>query len=304
MPVPAGGVTEDTVTSVLPSVSTVVESLPQKTQRRHGELREKHCMVLVDANPDISVQEREYKRLLGFPPDHEPGERARELMDWARTWYRENGKPWVYARSAKKIALNDGQVRIERETFSSKRLRHQLVHVEGESAILVAVSAGGELEEQARQLWEEGKPDEYFFLEIFGSALVEHLITFAAFRFCEWGDREGVAILPHDSPGYPGWEISEQSRLLDILRGENEIPGKLQALESGMLRPKKSLLGVFGVTRNVAQVQRLTALIPCQSCSHQSCQYRRVPSKKSLPRLEDLGRYQRPIILQGNRKPQ
>ncbi len=259
-------------------------------------------MIIKDTNPDTDVQEREYVRLLGYPPGHDPGERARELMGWARGWYKQNGRPWVFARSAQELALANGQVKIDKETFSSKRLHHQLARVEGEGAILAAVSAGPELEEHAMRLWDEGKPDEYFFLEVYGSALVEHLIMSASFRFCEWGDREGKAILPHDSPGYPGWEIAEQSKLLDIMRGSDAIPGVLQALESGMLRPKKSLLAVFGVTRNVDQVQRVTSLIPCQSCAHQSCQYRRAPLTKSLPRVENLGRLQRPVNTQEHRK--
>ena len=261
-------------------------------------------MVVNDTNPDTNVQEREYMRLLGFPANHEPGERSRELMEWARAWYKENGKPWIYARRAAEIALSNGQVRIDNEMFSSKRLHHQLAHAAGEGAILAAVSAGPELEEHTRGLWEEGKPDEYFFLEIFGSALVEQLIAAASFRFCEWADGEGMTVLPHDSPGYPGWEISEQGKLLDILLGTGAIPGKLEALESGMLRPKKSLLGVFGVTRNVDQVQRLTSLVPCQSCSFQPCQYRRAPFRKHLPRLEDLSRVQRTFTVQGERRPQ
>lgn len=254
-------------------------------------------MTITDTNPDTGVQEREYLRLLGYPPDHDPGERARELMVWARGWYAENGRPWIHARSAREIGLCDGkiEVEIEDEKFSSKKLHHQLTQVKGESAILAGVSAGPELELHARKLWDEGKPDDYFFLEVFGSAVVEHLITVAGFRLCDWADREGMAVLPHDSPGYPGWEISDQRRLLDLLRRNNSIPGELGALESGMLRPKKSLLAVFGVTRNVEQVQRLTSLIPCQSCSHPSCQYRRAPAKKFLPRLEDLGRFQRPL---------
>lgn len=259
-------------------------------------------MTINDTNPRVDVQDREYKRLLGYPPDHDPGERARELMGWAREWYRDNGRPWVFARTARELSVANGQVKIDKERFSSKRLHHQLTRVEGEGAILTAVSAGPELEERARMLWEEGKPDEYFFLEVYGSALVEHLIMSASFRLCEWGDREGKAILPHDSPGYPGWEIAEQGKLLGIIQGSDAIPGELQVLESGMLRPKKSLLAVFGVTRNVDQVQRVTSLIPCQSCALQSCQYRKAPLAKPLPRLEHLGRHQRPVIIQEHRK--
>ena len=41
-------------------------------------------------------------------------------------------------------------------------------------------------------------------------------------------------------------------------RRATPIPGTLEVLESGMLRPKKSLLAVFGLTRHVDRVRRLT----------------------------------------------
>ena len=48
-----------------------------------------------------------------------------------------------------------------------------------------------------------------------------------------------------------------------------------------MLRPKKSQLAVFGVTRHSERLQRLTSLVPCESCSFGPCQYRRAPYKRA-----------------------
>ena len=50
-------------------------------------------------------------------------------------------------------------------------------------------------EKQARQ---EEKPDEYFFLETFGSAVVEHLITVAGARLCAWADVRGAGRVAAD----------------------------------------------------------------------------------------------------------
>src|SRR3990170_1769024 len=113
-----------------------------------------------------------------------------------------------------------------------------LLDAEAESAILVAVSAGPELERQSQKLWAEEKPDEYFFLEVYGSAVVEHLITMKGAELCAWADARGEAILPHYSPGYPEWDIAEQPRLLNLIcrGGRQRLPGDLESLESGMLR--------------------------------------------------------------------
>jgi hypothetical protein len=48
-----------------------------------------------------------------------------------------------------------------------------------------------------------------------------------------------------------------------------------------MLRPKKSQLAVFGLTRHRERLQRLTSLVPCESCSFGPCQYRRAPYKRA-----------------------
>jgi hypothetical protein len=129
---------------------------------------------------------------------------------------------------------------------------------------------------------------------VYGSAVVEHLVTTAGARFCAWADGEGVAILPHYSPGYPGWDIAEQHRLLEVIRSSEEAASfpELAVLETGMLRPKKSLLAVFGITAQVERVQRLTELIPCARCPLPACRYRRVPYEKARSSIEDVNKLQ------------
>src|SRR5262245_17722681 len=142
---------------------------------------------LLDTSPDANVHKAEYLRLLGFPAGHQLDGRARELADWAQTWYREHGKPWVYAREAGFTSATES-IEVDGVEFTSGRLREQLDEAEANRLMLVAVSAGAACERMARQLWEEGKPDEYFFLEVYGSAVVEHLITNTGARLCAWAD--------------------------------------------------------------------------------------------------------------------
>ncbi len=244
-------------------------------------------LELSDPRPAFRVEEVEYRRLLGYPKDHELAGRALELAEWARDWYAAHGRPWWYARAAG-VTLEDGLVRIESARFNSPRLYESLRDAGADSAMLVAVGAGGECEAESRRLWEEGKPDEYFFLEVYGSAVVEALVVAASFRLCEWADGHGRAILPHYSPGYPDWDIAEQGTLRDLIGLERrpELPGTVGVLASGMLQPKKSLLAVFGVTPHPDRVQRLTSLVPCTNCSLVGCRYRRAPYKHPMRQVE------------------
>lgn len=245
---------------------------------------------LNDKRPEVSVLESEFVRLLGYPRNHILDGRPRELAQWARNWYQENGKPWVYARHVGDVRFHGDRVTVEGTAFSSKKLYDQFADARADRAFVVAVSAGKECEEMARQLWLEERPDEYFFLEMFGSAVVEHLIVTAGFRLCEWADHHSVAILPHYSPGYPGWDISDQQNLMNVILRDrrNGLPGTLQVLETGMLNPKKALLAIFGATSHVDRVQYLPNLIPCENCSLASCQYRRAPYRLAPPRIESL----------------
>ena len=216
-------------------------------------------LELIETRPEVNVQEPEYRRLLGFPKSYSIQGRVRELADAARQWYAENGRPWFYAWQINALELANGKLRIGGTEFSSRRLHNQFTEAQADSAVLVAVSAGRECEEHAQQLWRESKPDEYFFLEIFGSAVVEHLVTIASGHICGWADQNGGAVLPHYSPGYSGWDISDQIGLWNLIRqnGARYLDGKLEVLETGMLRPKKSQLTVLGVTRHLEKARSL-----------------------------------------------
>jgi hypothetical protein len=246
---------------------------------------------LVETSPQVEIQESEYTRLLGYPKNHSLEGRARELADDTQAWFAKKGSPWICARETSSLELKNGKAWIGGTEFSSKKLREILFEAQAHSTLLVAVSAGKECEEHARELWIEGKPDEYFFLESYGSAVVEQLITVASRHICAWADENKMAALPHFSPGYSGWDFAEQVPLWSLFQKnfEGDFPGELEVLDSGMLRPKKSLLAVIGLTHDLEKASRFQKLIPCENCSLPDCRYRRAPYKRPRPRMENIG---------------
>jgi len=245
---------------------------------------------LIDTNPEVAIQESEYQRLLGYPKNYSLEGRARELVDEAAAWFSKNGRPWICAREVASVELRNGSVRLGGIEFSSKKLQEILLESNAHGALLVAVSAGAECEEHARELWTEGKPDEYFFLETYGSAVVEQLITAASGRLCAWADEHQTAALPHFSPGYSGWDIAQQLPLWSLFQKNlnGAFPGRLEVLESGMLRPKKSLLAVIGLTSDLEKARRFQKLIPCQNCSLPDCRYRRGAYRRAMRPAEGV----------------
>lgn len=247
-------------------------------------------LELFETNPRVSVQESEYLRLLGLPRNYLMNERVRELADAAQQWYAENGRPWFFALELNVPRSSNGKLCVGGIEFSSRQLYDQFAEAESVKAVLLAVSAGPECERHAHQLWRESKPDEYFFTEIFGSAVVEHLVTLASGHICGWADQNGAAALPHYSPGYSGWDIADQTKLWSLIRqnGARHLEGRLDVLETGMLRPKKSLLAVIGITLNLQKARDLARSVPCENCSLANCQYRRAPYDRPPQQIEDV----------------
>jgi hypothetical protein len=241
-----------------------------------------------DTQPEYQVQDAEYLRLLGYPPGHEPGARVRELMAWARTWYGEHGRPWVYFRRVEFHAETE-RLRLDGVEFHSDRLHAHLRQNDARSAVLLAVSAGRECEEHARALWNEGRPDEYFFLESYGSAVVEDLVARTSGRICDRAGPQGLMAIRHYSPGYTGWDVAEQNKLFSLIAHgmSGSFPGPIEVLSSGMLRPKKSLLGVLGLAPVSAQAAAAAAEAPCLNCSFSPCRYRRAPYRHQVGPVSD-----------------
>ena len=213
---------------------------------------------------------------------------------WARAWYAAHGRPWVFVRVTEALEAGERSFAIEGEPFTPSRLCGLLRQSQAHAVALAAVSAGADLEAEAARLWALERPDEYYFLEVFGSAVVEHLAMRTGARLCAWAEAQGMAVMPHDSPGYPGWDIGEQPRLLELVarRGEDAggLPGPLRALESGALVPKKSLLAVYGLTRQADARGRLSSLVPCDHCSLPRCEYRRRPYRPAGGAADDASR--------------
>jgi hypothetical protein len=235
--------------------------------------------------PTVDVTSATFHRFLGYPAGVAPTDRALELAADAQAWYATHGRPWIYARQLGHVAVDEAGIVLEDTRFSARRLGKLLRTTSAHGAVLVAVSAGPELEEEAGARWRDEKPDEYFFLETLGSVVVEHLLMQAGARLCAWAEPEGLTVLPHDSPGHAGWNVAEQAALLSLARRTQVVawPGPLEALDSGALRPKKSGTGVFGITRHDTNGLRASMTVPCHNCPAAACDYRRAPYRHSSP---------------------
>ena len=109
-----------------------------------------------------------------------------------------------------------------------------------------ALCAGHDLDRAVRRLWDAGRPDEAMGLNAYGSALIEEVRWRLFTRLREVLGEQDRFVLPYLSPGYEGWPLEDQENLFTALA---DAVGPVELLDSGGLRPSKSALVVFGVTR-------------------------------------------------------
>lgn len=232
----------------------------------------------IETSPKIEVRDEEYRRLLGFPAEHELTDRAIDLMHRARSWYVQNGAAWIHIVGASVAVRGKDQVLLADTVFHNARLATRLIDNDAKTAAIVAVSAGAELEQQANRSWQSGLPDEYFFFEIFGSAVVEALIAQVGAQLCRWAESQSATVLRHESPGCGNWDIAEQVLLLRTMKqlaSRTFTLDQLEVLESGMLKPKKSQIAVFGISMNTVAATDRFQTASCSSCSLAGCEFRR-----------------------------
>ena len=232
-------------------------------------------MIFSATNFHPSVDDGEFKRQLRLPPDYEMTDEVAANAAWARSWFASHARPWLCAHPIASCEVGESEVAIAGQVLTSPELTKRFQSAE--SAVIVGLSVGGEPEMESAKRWEADEPDRYFFMESYATAAVEKLISEARQRLCQWASEQESVLLPHYSPGYHEWSVADQQKVHTLLTQGGQIPGELEVMESGMLRPRISQLVVFGVVTVANAPREDTDMIPCKYCAQMPCDLRREP---------------------------
>lgn len=232
-------------------------------------------MIFAETNFHPSVDDGEFKRQLKLPAGYAMTGEVATNAKWAREWFAAHARPWLCAQPIASCQVEENTVTIGGQVLTSGELAKRFQSAE--SAVIVGVSTGSEAETEATSRWEEDEPDRYYFMESYATAVVETLINEARHRLCQWASEQACVLLPHYSPGYHDWSVADQHKVHALLVQGGEIPGALEVMESGMLRPKNSQLVVFGVVAESNAPREDTDMIPCKYCAQAPCELRREP---------------------------
>lgn len=165
----------------------------------------------------VAVDETTYRRFLRLPRRRALEGPLAENVAGARAWFEAHGQPWWCAAET-----------------APGRWPHAIAELRtAPRAAIVAVSAGGEASARSAQAWADGEPERHYFLECYAFAVCDALLRHA---------RRRLGARVHDGPGYRAWPLEDTAAVLAVLRATGSLPGSLEALPSGMLRPKASQL--------------------------------------------------------------
>ena len=219
------------------------------------------------------VTDESYARLLGYPDGELVAGRVMELAAQSRDWFAAHAAPWSAARTLRVTARSDREVTLEdRTTLVSRRLSTRLADIDASALVIAVASVGEAIDTASATHWHSDRPDEAFFLDRLGAAVAVRLAAWVGEHLRSLAAERSRALGPGYSPGYDGWEVTDQKRLAGLLAEMPEpLPGPLEAFESGMIHPKNSLLAVFGLSHRPAEADLQWKRHPCSWCSLSGC---------------------------------
>ncbi len=199
----------------------------------------------------LEVPDIYYRRHLGLPIGAKLEDCLAELTERARTWYRQNSTPWTTARQIAIDNICGDVIHLEQGIeLTSPVLAQGLTHADAHGLVVVAATAGLGVDEKIAAHWEAEHPDEAMFLNSYAIAAVEHLRWTLGEHLSQTFRNQEMTVLPHYSPGYDGWDLTDQQTLFALIEeSEDAEESPLKILESGCLLPMKSTLAAYGITR-------------------------------------------------------
>lgn len=239
------------------------------------------------------IHDHELARRMGVPSTAELERTAPGLAARVRSLLESCAAPYTFSHTVEIDCIERDSVRLACGTIlRGDALARRLGDAKAHALVVLAWSAGDRIDHTIARLWAEGRMDDAYALDAMAAALVEQMRSAEAERVCaEARDRDMAALAPY-APGYDGWPLDDQKILYEVLlaAGGAGFTSKIRCLDSGMLDPKMSLLGVMGLTRHRNLVPPQEA--PCRSCAMPRCTMRRY----SFPR-KALERWSRDLLV-------
>lgn len=198
----------------------------------------------------------------GHRLSHTLGRKVRAL----KSKVRDLLNPRLYYRTAKLITKEKGTVRLDKDIVFRSSTLSKTLEDSSESVCFVGTIGRGVDGEINRLLRDNSLADAYI-VDALGSVAVESMVEQFQHRMDNRYRKEGKSVTLRFSPGYCDWSITEQKKLFRLF-DQQKIDVSL--LDSCLMRPRKSISGIFGVVPHTGSPHN-----PCLQCKKLDCEARR-----------------------------
>jgi hypothetical protein len=160
----------------------------------------------------------------------------------------------------------DKTATINNLTFDIKKIVYGQLK-KSESAAIFLCTAGEEIGKMSRWAMKSGDLLEGYIYDVVGSEIVEAAVDLMQNDLEKSIASSGNKITNRFSPGYCGWDVSEQQKLFQLLPGTY---CGIRLTDSSLMDPEKSVSGIIGIGKNVRHLP-----YTCNICDMKDCIYRR-----------------------------
>ena len=130
-------------------------------------------------------------------------------------------------------------------------------------AALFAVTIGHEFDKWSKNTFNSGDPLGGFIIDLIGSELAESTADWIENKIVSMAKIENKKCSNRYSPGYCGWNVSEQHKLFSFFP-ENFCG--ISLTETALMKPHKSVSGIIGISETIIRRD-----YPCDVCNVSHC---------------------------------
>lgn len=159
---------------------------------------------------------------------------------------------------------------VDSQSFNVKKVVFQQLK-KSEGIAIFACTAGNDIINKSRKLMKEGEQLTGYVYDVFGSLVVEEAMDRIQETLRSKMQGDGLKITNRYSPGYCGWDVSEQKKLFSLLP---ETFCGIELTDSCLMHPIKSVSGIIGIGKSV-KFNEYT----CDLCDEEDCLYRNLRHK-------------------------
>jgi hypothetical protein len=208
----------------------------------------------------------ELAKLLGGQKKKSLPKSIRKKVRTARQKLNKLIKPSLHYRIVKPSVMDNDVVQLDETVeFTSTQLAKTLKNAEEIVCFVGTIGTG--VENEINRLLDKQKLAEAYILDAMASVAVENMIDrFQNLMEKRFGAEERAVTLRF-SPGYCDWPVTQQKKLFNIF---NPKQLNVELLDSCLMKPRKSVSGVFGITP-----QESESYNPCRDCPTRRCESRR-----------------------------